>query len=466
MLCLGRPEFPAALSVLRLLSLQLLKLLPRVSSDAREVKREGGKVAPALQSAALVMLGQICSKLARENNAVEAASLAIAPPLVQRAAARLARGVQVRCSFLFVCLFFCLLIDSLLLFFSSSLRLARGVQAAQREIAAAAAAKAALAAAKAKAKKPARKKKAAAAKKRAGAAAAKKRKATAAKSGKAVKRSRSSKHAEEEEEEEAAAVTPPAKAEASKASPRRRDSGSADNDVDVDVLRQLLLNHLTVLARADSAVGLARRFHLFAWSARAERGSAQRAHFAQQWALPPAAVTEEERLALVDRETALRICAALCRDEMRRFFRRVFGEIALVLGAGKTTFRKLAVDSVALIVHEEPSLLEGQRLMSAITNRLDDQAISVRDSAIKLVGKCVRCCVLSVFSPCCLRVLSAFSPRAVLRSLRVLSLLPARCSPRRPSPFLFPTLPSSLSLSLSRPPLPPPRTDTSRGRRA
>ena len=145
MLCLGRPEFPAALSVLRLLSLQLLKLLPRVSSDAREVKREGGKVAPALQSAALVMLGQICSKLARENNAVEAASLAIAPPLVQRAAARLARGVQVRCSFLFVCLFFCLLIDSLLLFFSSSLRLARGVQAAQREIAAAAAAKAALA---------------------------------------------------------------------------------------------------------------------------------------------------------------------------------------------------------------------------------------------------------------------------------------------------------------------------------
>ena len=212
--------------------------------------------------------------------------------------------------------------------------------------------------------------------------------------------------------------------------------------------------------------------HVWVTSTAAERGSAQCAHFKQQWALPPAAVTEEERLALVDRKTALRICAALSRDEMRRLFRRVFGEIALVLGAGeffyvyrysslrilltigpalspvisllsgagKTTFRKLAVDSVALIVHEEPSLLEGQRLMSAITNRLDDQAISVRDSAIKLVGKCVRCCHFS---------------RSFARSLS-LSLCALLCcaviscahSPLWSSPLLSPPL-------LSSPLLPP-----------
>jgi hypothetical protein len=158
---------------------------------------------------------------------------------------------------------------------------------------------------------------------------------------------------------------------------------------EADVFKQLFLNHVTERAQAEASVEYARRMYLAQWIAEEkQRGRWQQQQlYEAQWEMPKRSVVAERGTSL-SRSYTIRIGAQLALgSNLYQNFDSFLQRIMALLGETQPGLRARTMKSLAQIVEVDPLLMGDEHLRMAITGRFLDDAISVRQAAVDLVGR-------------------------------------------------------------------------------
>jgi cohesin loading factor subunit SCC2 len=196
---------------------------------------------------------------------------------------------------------------------------------------------------------------------------------------------------------------------ASRSSRRKRSSSEmagAGNDAgaidDVYVMRQLLLNFL---ASTKSPLNkAAREVHLAQWIEECEQArrssdgnividaEVKEASYLDLWHLPNqdgsdnAMVTKKKYLTDEGNGKLMESLAAINSD-LSTSFPRLLGVILGLMGdPNSTVLRKLALKAISTIMLVDPKLMHQKMVSAAVAQRFQDEAISVREASVSLVG--------------------------------------------------------------------------------
>jgi cohesin loading factor subunit SCC2 len=79
----------------------------------------------------------------------------------------------------------------------------------------------------------------------------------------------------------------------------------------------------------------------------------------------------------------------LCDDNMKRNVDFWLKCVMNTLSQGQSTFRAKAIKSLSAVIDADPTLMEDEKVTSAIRCRFLDEAISVREAAVDFAGRLV-----------------------------------------------------------------------------
>ncbi|CAM9784024.1 unnamed protein product, partial [Chrysoparadoxa australica] len=158
-----------------------------------------------------------------------------------------------------------------------------------------------------------------------------------------------------------------------------------------DVFQQLLLNHLSHRAATEPWCAQGRLLHITRWMGEAVRAKQDEkwSYLREQWELPSSfASLKQEWLRLtVTRSATLQMSRRLFIDrELGMGFDLILRHIMALLGAEASSLRCRVVKCIAGVIAADPVLMGKGVVCAAMTNRFLDEAISVREAAVSLVG--------------------------------------------------------------------------------
>ena len=206
---------------------------------------------------------------------------------------------------------------------------------------------------------------------------------------------------------------------------RRLQCSLNDNNIsymeESHIMRQLLLNYLSYLVQSNKAINLiiARSFHVAKWIEELDKkredtdsSSSKKleselicSHFLEQWnliekiqcgdgVLKSTKSTSEDPItnwqshSLSNEGNArLMLSLAVSKSELFLAFPRILGVLVRLMGDKEiVSFRKLGVKSIFQVIQADSSLMLQPVVRDAIASRFRDEAISVREAALNLVG--------------------------------------------------------------------------------
>ena len=206
---------------------------------------------------------------------------------------------------------------------------------------------------------------------------------------------------------------------------RRLQCSNNGNDIsfmeESHIMRQLLLNYLSYLVQTNKTTNLiiARHFHVAKWieeldkkredndipSSKTLESELICSHFLEQWNLIDEVqfgdrmlkstkstrddvITNWQSHSLSNEgNTRLMLSLAASKSELFLAFPRILGVLVRLMGDKEiVSFRKLGVKSIFQVIQADSSLMLQPVVRDAIASRFRDEAISVREAALNLVG--------------------------------------------------------------------------------
>ena len=180
------------------------------------------------------------------------------------------------------------------------------------------------------------------------------------------------------------------------------EAGTSTGIDDVYVMRQLLLNFL---ASTKSPLNkAAREVHLAQWIEECEqaRGSndqdtvtdaeVKEATYLDLWHLPNQdssdnALVAKKKYLTDEGNGKLMESLAAINSDLSTSFPRLLGVILGLMGdPNSTALRKLALKAISTIMLVDPKLMHQKMVSAAVAQRFQDEAISVREASVSLVG--------------------------------------------------------------------------------
>ncbi|KAH9304417.1 hypothetical protein KI387_008821 [Taxus chinensis] len=156
----------------------------------------------------------------------------------------------------------------------------------------------------------------------------------------------------------------------------------------VDILHQILLNHLQEVGSTDDTSTFARRFYLCQWYRDDPNASQMLPYYHGRWTSKAPVQDFGVASAPLSRNVITRISAALGQQRsLARGFDKILDILLASLQENSPTPRAKALRAVSAIVEADPGVLGDKRVKSAVEGRFLDSAISVREAAMELVGR-------------------------------------------------------------------------------
>ena len=165
------------------------------------------------------------------------------------------------------------------------------------------------------------------------------------------------------------------------------------------VFRQLLLNSLSQLANSNAEFVYAKQFLISKWveefesQRSAENGNKKinaellAEHYLDQYSnLTAAAAPAPTATCSSEGNAKLMMALAATTSDLARGFPHILGVFVRLLGDDFVSLRKLAVKAISQIVKVDSSLMLQPKVRKAVNQRFLDDAISVREAAVNLVG--------------------------------------------------------------------------------
>lgn len=159
----------------------------------------------------------------------------------------------------------------------------------------------------------------------------------------------------------------------------------------LDLANHLILNYLTDRAQKENWVRSARTLHLLRWISKAieeDHPTKYLTYLESLLDMPAQTNTSDDLLYALPVESAMRInhVLALARPFCQSFDQLLVRLLAL-LGQDQATWRARVMKAFASIIECDPMLMAEDTVKQAVVGRFQDEAISVREAAVALVGR-------------------------------------------------------------------------------
>ncbi|XP_065037401.1 sister chromatid cohesion protein SCC2-like [Musa acuminata AAA Group] len=164
-------------------------------------------------------------------------------------------------------------------------------------------------------------------------------------------------------------------------------SGDSDCVTKLEVVQQILLNHLQQNGSEDDVNLFTRWFYLCLWY-KDDSQSQERVIYYLARLKSKAILRDSGSSLLLSRDGAKKICLALGQNNsFSRGFDKILSLLLASLRENSPVLRAKALRAVSAIVEADPEVLCDKRVQCAVEGRFCDSAISVREAALELVGR-------------------------------------------------------------------------------
>lgn len=167
------------------------------------------------------------------------------------------------------------------------------------------------------------------------------------------------------------------------------------------IIRQFLLAYITRAALSSTSLRAekAREFFISSWAKNitmeetsSEGGGAfdlglVRSHVVAQWCPPDRRQVNQYSTSLLTEEGNLRIMSTMvASSELSTSFPRLLGVLLRLMGDNMATLRKLSLKAFLQVANVDPALMMQPLVRKEVSRCFHDDAISVREAAVNLVG--------------------------------------------------------------------------------
>ncbi|MBA0683270.1 hypothetical protein Goari_024940, partial [Gossypium aridum] len=169
---------------------------------------------------------------------------------------------------------------------------------------------------------------------------------------------------------------------------RSESSKSSDPITKVEIVQQMLLNHLQDTASADDAHLFVRWCYLCLWYKDGPKSQQNFKYYVSR--LRSKAIVRDSGTvsSLFLRDSVKKIALALGQNNsFSRGFDKILYLLLVSLRENSPVIRAKALRAVSIIVEVDPEVLGDKRVQVAVEGRFCDSAISVREAALELVGR-------------------------------------------------------------------------------
>ncbi|MBA0739305.1 hypothetical protein Gogos_012590, partial [Gossypium gossypioides] len=169
---------------------------------------------------------------------------------------------------------------------------------------------------------------------------------------------------------------------------RSESSKSSDPITKVEIVQQMLLNHLQDAASADDAHLFVRWCYLCLWYKDGPKSQQNFKYYVSR--LRSKAIVRDSGTvsSLFLRDSVKKIALALGQNNsFSRGFDKILYLLLVSLRENSPVIRAKALRAVSIIVEVDPEVLGDKRVQVAVEGRFCDSAISVREAALELVGR-------------------------------------------------------------------------------
>ncbi|KHG26754.1 Nipped-B-like protein [Gossypium arboreum] len=169
---------------------------------------------------------------------------------------------------------------------------------------------------------------------------------------------------------------------------RSESSKSSDPITKVEIVQQMLLNHLQDTASADDVHPFVRWCYLCLWYKDGPKSQQNFKYYVSR--LRSKAIVRDSGTvsSLFLRDSVKKIALALGQNNsFSRGFDKILYLLLVSLRENSPVIRAKALRAVSIIVEVDPEVLGDKRVQVAVEGRFCDSAISVREAALELVGR-------------------------------------------------------------------------------
>ncbi|EXB38089.1 Nipped-B-like protein [Morus notabilis] len=157
---------------------------------------------------------------------------------------------------------------------------------------------------------------------------------------------------------------------------------------EVEIVQQLLLNHLQDASSADDVHLFVRWFYLCVWFKDEPKSQQKLTYYLAR--LKSKAIVRDSGIisSLLTRETVKKVTLVLGQNNsFSRGLDKILYTLLGSLRENSPVIRAKALRAVSIIVEADPEVLCDNRVQSAVEGRFCDSAISAREAALELVGR-------------------------------------------------------------------------------
>ncbi|XP_057993435.1 sister chromatid cohesion protein SCC2-like isoform X2 [Hevea brasiliensis] len=167
-----------------------------------------------------------------------------------------------------------------------------------------------------------------------------------------------------------------------------KDSKACDPITKVEIVQQLLLNHLQDSASADDVHLFVRWFYLCLWYKDDPKSQQKLIYYLTRLKSNLVVRDTVTNYSKLKRDSAKKITLALGQlSSFCRGFDKILHVLLASLRENSPVIRAKSLRAVSIIVEVDPEVLCDKRVQMAVEGRFCDSAISVREAALELVGR-------------------------------------------------------------------------------
>ncbi|KAJ9173210.1 hypothetical protein P3X46_016372 [Hevea brasiliensis] len=168
----------------------------------------------------------------------------------------------------------------------------------------------------------------------------------------------------------------------------KKDSKACDPIAKVEIVQQLLLNHLQDSVSADDVHLFVRWFYLCLWYKDDPKSQQKLIYYLTRLKSNLVVRDTGTTYSKLMRDSAKKITSALGQNSsFCRGFDKILHMLLASLRENSPVIRAKALRAVSIIVEADPEVLCDKRVQLAVEGRFCDSAISVREAALELVGR-------------------------------------------------------------------------------
>lgn len=167
-----------------------------------------------------------------------------------------------------------------------------------------------------------------------------------------------------------------------------KESSRNNGVANLEILQQMLLNYLEDVGSADDLHIFTRWFYLCLWYKDDPDAQEKFGYYLER--LKAKAVVRDSSVSgcLLTRDAVKKITLALGQsNSFSRGFDKILQLLLASLRENSPVIRAKALRAVSIIVEADPEVLCDKLVQTAVEGRFNDQAISVREAALELVGR-------------------------------------------------------------------------------